>query len=708
MKDQEKIRIARSKKGQMTIFIIIGILLIIGIGAYSIVRKSRTEAGITSEIESALEEIPSEFSSVAGFISGCLEETLKEGIEKIGDTGGFINPSRHGLVTSDDPTESDAARMDPDSGLSIAYWNYLKSQNSCSGTCSFVLVPENVLYLHKRGGPLSVESQLEDYIEESLDSCLSGFAVLKEQGFDIRELGPISATVSVNDEEVIALADYPLEVSRQGTAEISGFLARSDVNLKKIYELASEISLLQSQYRYLEGHLKNLIVGYSGIKEDLLPPMHETVIKFGGETVWQEAKVKENIENMLASYVQTLKVSNTANYIPYFMGGQLSSALYNLGMLIPVQGEYYDLSTSFIYHPSWWPIYLDMGCEGGACRPESFSSNLLTLIGIQRYSFSYDISFPIQVLIEDPSAFGGQGYSFNFLMESNMRDNQAMPADYLAPPDPSPQASGYCDDDKRDSGNVYITVHDPDDYPIDDADAVYSCGGESCSIGKTEGGSLTAKFPSCFGGGVLSIVKDGYLSRSIKIDIEPDYSADLPFVLNPRSAKRFIVRKRMIEKVQSGNIQYWNVGGIKNLSSNEEAVVLLEKIGSEDEERLQTGGSYNGTQEGPSSMIIAAGKYKATIMVLRDEKITIPASTFEGQYIESQDLPQPDLSGGLYANITFNNYNLENSDTIIFYALSPNLYEIPEEQRTIGDMAKAMDIETLSKKHAGAANLRYE
>lgn len=696
----------KNKKAQITVFIIIGIIILGGVGLYAALRKQEIAGELTPEIELTLEEVPAEFMPVDSFVKGCIQAIAEEGITRLGERGGFISPSRYGITSTNEPTESDAVKRSPTSDYEIPYWYYMKSPNDCFGECDFITVPDNQLYLYKKEGEEkskpSIESQIEEYINDNLDICLSDFNALKEQGFNVNILGDISTKASIRDNEVLILVDYPLEFSKIGKKEISKFFVRIPVNLKGIYELSKEIVGLQGQYRYLEKHLENLMAGFDGVNYNKLPPTHETVLQPGSEITWEVGKVETDMKNMLASYVQSLQVSNTANYEPLYRRNALSNALYNSGMLIPVDGNYYNLEASFIYYPDWWPIYFDIDCKGGTCRPEPFSSsNIMALIGFQRYSFVYDISFPVEVQIKDESAFNNRGYSFSFLMESNTRDNNPMPADYISFPLVQSGDSMLCDVDKRTSGNITVKVFDADNYKVDNANVIYTCMGEdSCSMGKTQDGILTAKFPPCMGG-IVSVMKEGYLGQSQPLDVDEGVEASVEFTLNPIMIKNFIVKKKMINRTKIGNTVFWNPTlTIADLKPNERAVVLLEKIESIEEESFKTGGNYEGNQTEPSEIRIGAGKFKVTIYLLLDEKIIIPANeTEEGSMDE---LPELYTSGGLIANFTFSNYNLQNADTIVFYALSPNLYDVPKEERTSEDMLYATNMEGYSRYWYGA------
>ncbi|MBW2975384.1 hypothetical protein KY366_06715, partial [Candidatus Woesearchaeota archaeon] len=397
----------------------------------------------------------------------------------------------------------------------------------------------------------------------------------------------------------------------------------------------------------------------------------------------------------------------TANYQLYDRQPSLGNAIYNSGMTIPVEGSYEDLNINLAYYPDWWGMYFNIDCDG-PCRAESFSSNLASLFGMPRYSFAYDVSFPVEVKVEDPYAFNNRGYSFSFLMEANMRNNKAMTADYIAAPVIPAGDSGMCNQNNLNSGEITVRVSDTDGYEISDANVIYTRWGESCRIGKTENGVLIARFPPGLGG-FVSVAKDGYLGQSQQYDIYEGVEDEIEFELSPLMLKNFVVRKRMIEKRNIAGIERWMATSrVEELRDDETAVILLEKIGEESEEEFRTGGRYNGTQAEPSRLRMGEGRYKADIRILLDDTIAIPAYEIEGVEIEAQELPEPYLSGGLIRNITLGKSSLDNSNTLVFYALSPNLYELDEGQRTMDDVLYAVDIDGYSKRYGYGARPELE
>ncbi len=688
------------KKGQVTIFIIIGIIILLGVGIFFSIRRETLEQQFGTEIELAITEVPIEFRPVSSLIENCITQTATEGVTKLGERGGFINLVENGINTIEDTTNSDAVQFSPGSEYSVPYWWYLSSDNQCSENCEFTIIPGNKLYLKKQPAKTSIESQLEDYINNNLRTCLNNFEELISQGFEIGEKGDIQATVTVAENDIIVYIEYPIEVERAGKENLEKFLIRLPLNIKRLYDIANLLTDMQAEHHIIERDVLNLIVGFSGVDKDKLPPMSSTKFRVGHIVTWQKSNVQKDIKNMLTSNIQLLQMYGTRNYEPYiFPGNSLLESLYNRGMLIPGSEEFSDLDVKFNYNP-FWNIYFDLNCDGETCKPESFASDLVdTLIGIQNYNFVYDLSFPAEVTIYDPSAFNNQGYTFKFFLEANIRANDVLSSDYTRIEGMSLETTMLCDENKRTSGDISINVKDyTTQQGIDDVQIAYSSYEENCLIGSTENGVFKGKFPVMLGG-TVSFLKDNYLSYSQRFDTKLNKKDSLDIKLKPKSSKKFTIKKKLMTK--QGNV--WVLGSEAELREDEEAVIILTKKANLQEADFTTSAVLSGPTQGEIN--IAPGTYELSINLIYNKPIRIPESRREiddeDYTIEEFNLDEGFRVGGLNINYTFTKQDLKNNE-IIFYVLNPDIVSVPESQRTIEDLNTVSNVDELSQKYKGS------
>ena len=644
------------------------------------------------------------------YVQQCLEAVSIEGLNILGQQGGYIDIDKFILPANADATNSDSVKFSPNSNFRIPYWWYLKSDNKCEGNCLFNYQKPN---LYRSQGEPSIEGQLDSYITKKLPECIDNFETFREQHFLINELGKPTIKTHITNENVIVVVNYPIEVEKTGKTTLSKFFVRIPLNIKKIYELATLLTNLEAEYNYLEKDALNLIVGFSGADKEKLPPMSETEFKFGSSVYWVKSDVKQRLMNILTAYIQFLQVYNSNNYkyriIP---GNRLKEGLYNEGMLIPSNETFSDLDVSFDYQP-WWGLYFDLNCDGELCKPGSGSSDLLPIIGIQRYTFAYDISFPVLVEIYDSAALNGVGYRFMFFLEANIRNNFPMKPKFRpVTVKQLEKKSMLCDQNKRTAGPVDIEVRDSVyDTMLDGVEVTYSCGKESCYIGKTLSGKLKKKFPVCMGG-IISFFKDGYLRSSRVLNTNLNKEDKLSVKLIPLLTRKVEVMKKKLVKTPAGWV--FRMKPVQ-LDNDEEALITLTRKASVNEEEYYAVASYSTKQPNPTEIRIAPGRYNIKVQLVLNRSLIIPESTRtvgswwmkESYTIPEIEFNEPFPSGGLELDYTFTEEDLKH-DKIIIYVVSPDIAGIPEQQRVVEDLEQIGKIKEYSLTYKSALLPKFE
>src|SRR3989338_6119777 len=133
-------RMPKEKKGQVTFFIIIGIILLISITLFLFIRYE-TLQDQERETREVAADAPNEFKPVLTFVQQCLEKITSEGISIVARRGGYV----------DLPTQA--------------------TQNATMNTAYY-------FYNNKDISP-SVEivtQELEKYVEAQLPFCFANFA----------------------------------------------------------------------------------------------------------------------------------------------------------------------------------------------------------------------------------------------------------------------------------------------------------------------------------------------------------------------------------------------------------------------------------------------------------------------------------------------------------------------------------------------------
>lgn len=687
----------KNNKAQVTVFMIVGIVVVIGIALFIYINAQATKTEIAHGVKVSVEKLPTELQPVAGFVESCIKSIGTSAVRQIGQTGGFDELANSNPVV---PTESSSVELLPGTGLNVAYWYHLKDNNRCT-TC---LLGFDNPRLHKKDGEPSIETALGRYVNNNLNECLNDFRVFSGQGISVAPLGAIAADVSVTDDNVVFVVDYPLKLKTGNVEETATkFYAAIPLKLKKMYRLADYITGLEATNNFIEKDVLNLIVGFSGLDADnKLPPMSD--FRFGDPVNWRKSQVKENIVNILTSYIPALQVYDTRNYEQVDSGNELGDSLYNYGMLVPSDGSFSDLEVSFAY--LGWEPYFNLNCRGELCEPEHMTFKLLQVFNMQNYNFVYDLSFPVLVTITDPDALLDEGYVFQFMLEGNIRHNNPLTTDTALIEAVVMEESMFCDTDKMNSGTITINVKSPDDVLLDDVQVGYSCAGQDCFIGETSRGVLEANFPICLGG-IISLSKEDYLGQYQYLDTQVGKEASLDFVLQPIKEKKFVIRKKLLIKK---NGKWEPALGEKELTENEEAIVTLTRKSSVYDDDYSITSVLEG-QQGEISLY--SGEYDIDINVISRDRFVIPEREEETPGIifgigsQKYTVPgiefnetDPFISGGLALSYSFTKHDLSN-DVIVFNIVGIDFLGVDEDNRRIEDLQEMGKIEDYSTAYEG-------
>ena len=149
-----------NKKGQVTVFIILGILIVATIGTFLILKSSST-----TEVVEEKQEVVISGTQLSGgvqiFIEQCMKKTAQKAVTFIGERGGYYNL----------PEQSD-------NQILLPFYIYKNDK--------FILSEEEL------------KQQLGLYMEKELPFCLRNFVVFKEHGYEIKR-EDISAKIKLGN-----------------------------------------------------------------------------------------------------------------------------------------------------------------------------------------------------------------------------------------------------------------------------------------------------------------------------------------------------------------------------------------------------------------------------------------------------------------------------------------------------------------------------
>ena len=253
---------------------------------------------------------------------------------------------------------------------------------------------------------------------------------------------------------------------------------------------------------------------------------------------------------------------NSKNYHPIMQSpDEKGYSVYAQGVYMGMNPQLGNLETIYPFnvnhHYMYSPIYSKVGDGKAVIKPGDIadtSNPLISMMGLflKDYRFSYDISYPLVVTINDDTSLNGEGFTLQFAIEVNVRNN--LPAYENITMVNLPNVNIPVIDDEAMLLDQKITVETKDKLTgerLDDVIITYVCGNEydmgvtkSDSFGKS---ILTTKLPYCEFGGFIRYNRDGYAGESIPYNNRIG-GKDETFVLElwPLQEKEIIIKKRTV------------------------------------------------------------------------------------------------------------------------------------------------------------------
>lgn len=210
------------KKGQLSIFLIVGMLILLFFSIFLYTKGKRAEEMLGSNRN----ELAIEVQQVSQYINQCLYNSMAKGIYLIGLQGGYIDPDYNEFYGDFDQVPSEKS-----GSAKIPYWYHNGRDISPSIE--------------------QVEIKLARYIFRDIENCtklenlptLTGIAyILPQIAFEDLLADNEIITSSINDKDVSIKFYYPITlVSDDIQATINSFNADIGISLGRDHALAKEI-----------------------------------------------------------------------------------------------------------------------------------------------------------------------------------------------------------------------------------------------------------------------------------------------------------------------------------------------------------------------------------------------------------------------------------------------------------------------------------
>ena len=646
-------------RGQVTAFIIIALLLALAVGilVYTDVLQVRL----------AREKItyPAGVQPVANFVTQCIADATKRGVQLLGQQGGYIT-----LPASVQNEPKKYLAIDKLNVRKIPFWY----------TQGVLRIPTEAF----------MQNQLNAYVSVDVEQCLHQFTDFIAQ-YDITPQAPMSVTSTFTNEDVFVDVRYPLKIvqKQSGVAyDIDAFNTAVPVRVHAAYELARHIM----EYSFDALPLENLTLDLMAM--DTAIPMDGLLFSCG-EKQWYTPKLKERVQYVLQQNVPNIRIKNT-NYRPflapestYLQLQQARKAMINemieakdtidiettraypkntpedafeySNMFYDVGASNDGLQTAFTYDPSFGMNFQASPERNGLLRSSDANGpKLLKFICMQQYHFTYDVEYPVKVSVRDPSAFDNEGYLFDIAFTVTIDDNEPRPSrTTMNPLEDVAFDEEFCRHGGERTYDFRALGFDTEGYSSDtglpDANITYLCISKMCPLGTTaaRGGvyRLLTRLPSGCDNPFIRAEKDGYLPATKQLSTERDKALSLDLIK---------LKKMHVEVVR--HEYYADVGGALHEAEplgDEENVTVYWRIKDHDHDQFVLAPSKDayvdvidgdGTYEVDAMMSrrdVLLGGYRNNNLVLKYNDIagkdTIQLHVFEYKPIPLEEAQQQDL-----------------------------------------------------------------
>ena len=195
------------KRGQITIFAIIGIVILIIVVLFLFIR-TRIYIGPATQVD-----LEAQFPPIIEHVEDCIIEKAEPRIRQIGLQGGYL-----------DIPQDTFRRYN---GQRISYLCYnIADQQPCRTRLLRIT---------------DMQNELAEFIKRDMESQCLNIDSFRKLGLDLSH-APLDITVSISEDSVIVKADKRVTLSKgESRAEISEFSALIDLPLGRLYDSSRDI-----------------------------------------------------------------------------------------------------------------------------------------------------------------------------------------------------------------------------------------------------------------------------------------------------------------------------------------------------------------------------------------------------------------------------------------------------------------------------------
>lgn len=510
------------RKGQLTLFIILGLLALIIVGIVIMLPSDKIKSE-QSEQDKAL---------VTEYVQACLQSSAKDILKAMGAHGGYVKTDM--FKYSLDQRDTQIIQM-PEQD--IVLWHEIhpcaQNPNGCISNNRPPLCSANVRScpvatdVNTNPKSKSIQEQLELETANQVVGCTQFATAFPD--LIITPKGDPKVTATIREDSIAMDMNYPLDIiaSDKQKVTLNKFTTKLDIRLPALYRFAAKIQTAQLQNGFLENIFLHLHSIYSGSKTEI-PPIREVQLFGRDATMWFQPAVKEVIEKDILPFMNFVQIVNAKDsFVPLEAGVDdpvykyYAEGAYRY-MSIKLDDEVVPYGVQFEYPGT--PMYLSINGGKNPLKPETFGGatgdmfGTLTGIRFTQYKFKYTLAFPVIVHLSDAKAFSGEGFNLDFGLEANIKNNHPLNVSLNLT---TIKQTGGPEIDLTDPlqlvNHIYkVQVKDKHTQrPVSNAAIYYECN-ERYFMGNTgSDGVWLGKLPYCLAEGSLQVQAKGYMGTGI-------------------------------------------------------------------------------------------------------------------------------------------------------------------------------------------------
>ncbi len=521
---------AMKRRSQITNFIIMGIVILVAIGIYMVIKYKVLEP-------SAAEVVPPEYVPVKNYVELCMKSLATDAVLLVGEQGGFVE-----LPASIAKNPYEHIEPIKDGLFQVPYWFY-------KGESRIPAIGE-------------IERQISAYVEKNLGQCLANFTQFKND-FIITNAS-LAAVTTAGKDNVVVEAKMPLTIKslRGGdSGQISMFSTSVDVKLRQVWELASQMMDAENSNTFLENTTIDLMS-----LDDSQIPLTDMQLKCT-RMQWFKPNIVKELKDVLFYNLPRIRVDNT-DYAPFSDSEQYEKYHY----LWHVTDTQYPTIKAGLWFDRDWQLAMKIRPSDGNILKSDYGKgvqSLLSFLCINIWHFTYDVSYPVEAVLRESTSFGGTGYTFNFAFPVYIDHNKAARETVATTDFSVPETGGeFCDDKTSATYNIRA-IDSTTGLDLENANISFQCVNRQCDLGKTAFDGkfyrLAAQLPRACSAGIVVADKSGYLQAEKFVDLKAaETSVDLN--MKPLKSFEYTVLKHYSTEPR------WEYG----LGSNENAIIMIE------------------------------------------------------------------------------------------------------------------------------------